>query len=455
MQPIRINDISELDSHRLLQPIRQALPTNAKLHVVGGTIRDILSGRPILDLDLSSVLPPNEATTYFNKAGLRVIATGIEHGTVTIVVEGHNVELTTFRSPSTHSHEQFSRTIEEDLSGRDFTINAMAYDIGESILIDPYGGQQDLKQGLLRAVGNPMDRLTEDPLRLLRLVRFGPNAGRQVASNLWQAALVVAPTLKNIATERLRAELEKIIVGQHPDQSLLALLDLGLLQYLIPELMPAIGFEQNEYHIHDVFTHTLEVVRRTPAIKHIRLAALFHDIGKPHTLSVDENNRRHFYCHEHESGRVARQVLKRLTFSKNDQRQVGLLTEYHMRPLRCGPPAIRRLMRDLEDLLPDWLALKIADKSPTMPDDEFVAEVLLFFELWQEEIRRAKGAPYGKLAVNGHDLQEKIGIPPGPELGQLLRKLESLVIEDPSRNEQSTLLEYAHQLWGPLGTKQH
>jgi len=440
-----LETLSTLSTTPLITRIEQALGPEGQLHVVGGTVRDFASGKRACDIDLATPLHPDEVEAKLVSAEIRVVKTGIEHGTLTAVVDGNNIEITTFRKPGSRTESDYSKTIEEDLSGRDFTINAIAYSLAKKALIDPHHGLPDLRSGLLRAVGSATDRFKEDPLRILRMVRLGPADGRTVDEETQNSASKLRTLLEGVSIERIRTELEKILVSEHPSAGLRSLQALELLEYTIPELLPAVGFEQNDFHVEDVFDHILSVVDRAPQNLLLRLSALFHDMGKPHTLSVGEDGRRHFFNHEAISEEITKKVMTRLRFSKELTKSVALLVSLHMRPLSCGPTAVRRLMRELEDHLSDWLALKVADAAPTMPEEEFNEMLTHFTTLLEKEILRQKESPYGKLAVNGHDLIV-LGLSPGRFLGQVLGELEEIVIEDPSLNDKEVLLKRAKDI---------
>jgi tRNA nucleotidyltransferase (CCA-adding enzyme) len=274
------------------------------------------------------------------------------------------------------------------------------------------------------------------------MIRFGAAQGRQIDSATFAAAQSLVERLVAVSVERIAHELDEILLSPFPHLGVRALFDVGALPYTIPELIPSIGFEQNRFHIHDVFEHTLWVLERTPADRILRWAALFHDIGKPHTLSVDGAGNRHFYQHEVVSEKQSRTRMHALRFSRDDTDRISSIVRHHMRPLDCGAAGVRRLIRDLGDELPRWRAFKDADSPPTMPEQEF-KEISEGFDILLaiENARRALPA-YGKLAVSGSDIIA-LGASPGPIIGRILFELEELVLEDPARNERELLLEEA------------
>jgi tRNA nucleotidyltransferase (CCA-adding enzyme) len=378
---------------------------------------------------------------------LRVVETGIQHGTLLVVIDGVHCEVTTFRQPADRDTHIDARDIATDLAGRDFTINAIAFCLRDRKLVDPFNGIGDLTAGIMRCVGDARARFSEDPLRMLRMVRFGSAQGRAVDSNTLEAATGLIAELQRVSVERIRHELEEILLSPYPAAALQSLLTLGALPWTIPELLPAVGFEQNRYHIHDVFDHTLAVVDRTPPDRILRWAAVFHDIGKPHTLSVDKEGERHFYSHEVVSNSLCQKRMEQLRFSHDDTKQICAVVRHHMRPLNCGPAGVRRLIRDLGDTLPLWRAFKDADTSPTISSDENVSTAQAFDSLLATERKRMEVPSYGRLAVNGEDLKS-LGMKPGPAMGAILKQLEEAILEDPSKNDRAVLLELAQKLAG-------
>ncbi|RIL10836.1 MAG: tRNA nucleotidyltransferase, partial [Proteobacteria bacterium] len=295
------------------------------------------------------------------------------------------------------------------------------------------------------AVGDPAARFEEDPLRILRMVRFGPASGRDVEEDTLRAARSLAGKLKSVSAERVQLELRKIVSSPHAAQALRFMANHSLLPNTLPELLPCIGFEQNRYHTQDVFEHTLSVLENCAREGLLRWVALFHDVRKPESLSVGEDGERHFYEHEFISERECKRALKRLRFSNEDQEAVALLVRTHMRPLECGPPGVRRLMRDLGELFETWRAFKIADASPTMPKSEFDERLGRFDELVAKERERLERENAPGLAIGGDDLIN-LGLKPGPIMGKILKALEEAVLDEPALNERPILIERAKQL---------
>lgn len=429
-------------------PIVQLVKTlgpEAQLHLVGGAVREAFLSDRKTDLDLTSVFPPEKSEKLLVAAGLRVIETGIKHGTITVLVENNPIEITTFRKPGAAKPEDYSTNIEEDLRGRDFTINAIAFSLHTNSIVDPTGGIADIGAHVLRAVGVAGDRFREDPLRLLRMIRFGPAAGRSIESDTLLAATQLAPIIERVSAERVREEVTRILLSASPGEALRAMLGCKLIDVLFPEMLPSVGFEQNDFHIHDVFEHTIWVLERCPSEKLLRWAAFFHDLGKPRSLSIDADGRRHFYKHEEYSEEIANTIMHRLRFSNDDIDAIRSLVRHHMRPLECGPSGVRRLIRDLDSQFDNWRIFKRADAPPKMSDGEFEEKMKAFDSMYDAEMKRRQASGQSKLAIGGNELIA-LGLRPGPRLGSVLKRLEELVIENPECNERETLLERAKDI---------
>lgn len=412
----------------------------SELYLVGGSVRDAFHGIEDTDLDIATSLEATEVKRRCDAHGIRVIETGLQHGTVLAVLDQTHIEITTFRIPSSRDQHSTARDIITDLCGRDFTINAIAFDVIRHTLVDPHNGLADLNNGVVRSVGDAEERFTEDPLRILRMIRFGDAQGRTIDPTTCAAAARAAPLLEKVSCERIKAELDKILLSPMPQRGIKRVQEIGALQFTIPELLPAVGFEQNKFHIHDVFEHTLWVLERTPKDLILRWSAIFHDVGKPHTLSVDADGSRHFYSHETVSEDLAKHRMQLLRFSNDESKAIASIVRHHMRPLECGTPGVRRIVRDLGPQLSRWRAFKSADASPTIAEDEFLRVATRFDQMLDDELTKMAGPAYGKLAITGEDLKS-IGIKPGPEMGLILRELAELVIEDPSINTKDSLLE--------------
>ncbi len=437
--------LKKISNSKKLQKIIRVLEPDSQLVIVGGCIRESLSGNKNSDIDLATLYTPEKVRGLLKKYKIRTYETGMQHGTITAVVEKENIEITTFRKPVAGKKNIYSKSLKEDLAARDFTINAIAYDPFKNVIVDPLKGVADLNKNILRACKDPLKRFKEDPLRILRMIRFGTAAGRKIEKKTLDAGIKCAPLLKKVSVERIRLELEKILLCKFPADGIRALADYGLLKYVLPELLPSVGFEQNKYHTQDVFEHTLTVISGTPDNLRLRLAGLFHDIGKPASLSVGDDGERHFYLHENIGAEICKKAMRRLKFSNQEIKAVSELVKLHMRPVDCGPSGVRRLMRDLGEYFEDWKKLKRADFPPIIPKKEFNKQFNSFLRLVKKEIERLEKSNQRKLALNGHDLIN-LGEKPGKRLGEILKTLENMVIENPELNDHNILIKKAKTL---------
>ncbi len=428
--------------------IEAALPEQTELYLVGGTLRDIILDRTIYDFDLASSMEALPLCEHLEQRGIRTIPTGLKHNTVTALPRRTDrpVEITTFRGKREQTEAQPAQGITEDLWLRDFTINALAYNLITEELIDPVQGLLDIQHKIVRAVGSPAERFKEDPLRLLRMVRFASWEGFSLDQESRKEALLKAPLLARISVERIREEFNRILLSERPKHGLFLLLELKLLEQFMPEVAAFDGFEQNRFHHLDLFSHCASVVEKTPPDLVLRLAALLHDIGKPSTLSTDEQGERHFFCHETVGLELARAILERLRYSRNIISDVEVLIRTHMRPLTAGPSGLRRLLRDTDHLFEKWRQLKKADSLSVPMDPQVVEREFADFDKAIAEVHLGPDvSPFKNLAVNGNDLIA-LGLKPGPSFGTILRTLHEKVLDKPELNSKEVLLKMVQEM---------
>ena len=422
-----------------------------ELFLVGGTVRDALLGlEGHGDYDLAIGLPPETILAKLESSGVHVIPTGLRHQTVTAVFENpkRHVEITTFRGPGMNPLGGVvqSDSIETDLAYRDFTINAMAFGLREKKLIDPLQGAEDLSRRLIRCCGDARKRFQEDPLRILRAVRIASVLGFSISPETAAEISSQAAMLAKVSMERIRDEVERILLAPGIRRGFEMLAEFGLLIWCIPELVPSVGCEQNRFHSADVYHHTLDVVENTEPDLILRLSALFHDVGKPHTISIDEvTGDRHFFKHETVGADITVEALKRLKFSNEIIDATSQLVRTHMRPTDAGAPGLRRLLRDTGEYYDRWRALKEADTLATNIDRNAFREHIADFDRRMEEVKRGpKLSPLSSLAIRGSDLLE-LGMKQCPQIGEILRALHEQVLDDPSLNSRETLLEIVRE----------
>lgn len=418
-------------------------------YAAGGAVRDLIMGNVPHDYDIATSAKPEEVKQIFEKT----IDTGIRHGTVTVILNKVGYEITTFRLDGKYSdgrhpeNVKYVRSAREDCRRRDFTINAMMYN-PETGIIDYFGGRNDIKNKIIRCVGNPERRFREDALRMLRAVRFSATLSFKIDEYTKKAIKKCAPLIKRVSSERILEELNKIILSDNPDY-FRELHKLGLLQFIIPQLERCFGEPQrNKYHIYDVGEHIMHAVKNTPRDFVLRWAALMHDVGKPCCSSTDSSGIIHFYGHHRESRRITVDVLHKLRMDNDSIKSIAVLVENHDVRVDSVPSAVKRTMaRTGAALFEKLLLLQKADNSAK--NTAYLAEKLNRIEavsrIYNEIL--AEDQPYlvSQLVVNGNDLI-KIGYRPGRIIGDTLKKLIDEVIINPRLNNRDYLLRRAEEL---------
>ena len=417
-------------------------------YTVGGCVRDSLLGRIPNDWDITTNATPEQMKACF--ADFRVIETGIQHGTLTVIVEGMQLEITTYRNDGEYLDNRhpvqvtFSKHIEDDLSRRDFTVNAMAYHPKKGV-VDLFGGKEDLENCVIRAVGDAKTRFCEDGLRILRAIRFASVLDFDIAEDTAKAVHECKNLLSGIAAERIREEFCKLICGPGAVRILREYID--VVAVFLPELDRCVGFEQNtKYHCYDVFEHTLhalELCENNDLIT--RLGVLLHDIGKPLCYTEDELGG-HFKGHAPAGVELTREILSRLRFDNETIRRMEFLVEWHDIPLSAEKKRVKRLMQRIkdEDIL-RLLEIKRCDRLAHAKDFQELAPDLALIPSVIEEIRAEDACLSLKtLAVDGSDLMA-LGVPEGKKIGEMLHLLLDDVIEERLPNQKEALLQAAKE----------
>lgn len=420
-------------------------------YAVGGCVRDSILGRIPQDWDITTSARPEQVKALFP----RTIDTGLQHGTVTVLLEREGFEVTTYRidgkyEDSRHPTEViFTPSLEEDLKRRDLTINAMAYN-DEKGLVDIYGGLEDIQAQIVRCVGNPLERFEEDALRILRAIRFSAQLGYRIEEKTKDAIRQLASSLKNISAERIQTELIKLITSPNPDYLRVAF-DCGVTKVFLPEFDLAMETEQNHpHHCYSVGEHTLHALTEVEPDKVLRLAVLFHDIGKPATLTKDEKEITHFHGHAQVGADITKEVLRRLKFDNDTISGVSKLVFYHDygNDLKPDMRILRRMVNKIgEDAFPGLFQVKRADilAQSNFLRQEKLVRLQRWQQLYQELREKGQCVSLKTMAVTGSDLIH-LGMNPGRELGEVLQKLLELVLEEPENNTREFLLAQAKEM---------
>jgi tRNA nucleotidyltransferase (CCA-adding enzyme) len=424
--------------------------------LAGGAVRDLVrkaeglySGGLPEDFDVATDALPEEVAKLFP----RVVPTGLQHGTVTVLSGDHKMEVTTFRGEGPYldgrrpSAVTFLGDIDGDLARRDFTINAMAWDPIDGVLRDRFGGVADLRRHLLRAVGDPLARFREDGLRPLRAVRFACTLRLALHPATRRAIPQTLDVFDKVAKERVRDEFVKLLVrGAPPSRGLRLLYSTGLLGKIIPELLESVGFRQNRYHAWDVWRHTLCCVDFAPADLTVRLAALLHDVAKPRCAAPKEGapGENTFYDHEKVGADLSEEILTRLRFPSREIERVALLVRehnWHYLPEWNDATVRRTLARIGPAELPALWALRRADlQARGRLVEEGLANQTACQARFAAEVARAGALKISDLAITGEDVMRELGIGPGRQVGQVLAQLLDQVIDDPELNKRNDLI---------------
>jgi len=455
---VRLNQTIPSEVRELCTRLREA---GFRSWIVGGCVRDQLlcelENKPAADIrgdwDIATSARPEQVQKLFR----RVIPTGIQHGTVTVLMNKSGYEVTTLRGETSYTDGRrpdavyFVDDIKDDLARRDFTINAIAYDPLEDVLIDPFDGIRDLRARVLRAVGDAAVRFAEDGLRVLRAARFVATLNVELDPDTERAIVPSLDSYRKVSAERIRDEWLKTTKAKKPSRAFEVMKNHGLLAISAPELMESVGCEQNHYHAFDVWGHAMHCLDNCPNQPLLRMAGLLHDVGKPRSRAWSDKTQDYtFYEHERIGAEMAEPMLERLRFSNDERAHIVALVRHH---LICydgtwSDAAVRRWVRRVSpELVGDLYALSEADVTAKGKDPTADLENITQLKAHVEKVI-AQGAAFSvkDLAVNGGTLIKELGVKPGPDVGRVLRALLEEVIEDPEKNQPSVLLERARDL---------
>ena len=414
--------------------------------LVGGCVRDMLMGKTPHDIDITTNAAPDETKEVFRD--FHTLDIGIKHGTVTVMIGGEPIEITTYRKESAYSDGRhpdtvsFTRSIKDDLSRRDFTVNAIAYN-PDSGIVDPFGGRADINSKVLRCVGTPTERFTEDSLRILRGLRFASVLDFTIDKATKDAMYLCKDLISIVSPERIYTEITKLLCGQNAGTIISNYSD--ILAVALPEIKEMKDFEQhNFHHIYDVLNHTAKVVDSVYPAVHLRLAALFHDCGKPDCFSLDDNGVGHFYSHASISASKANEALLRLRCDNDTREKVVKLVKIHDTPIEPDIRTVRKKLQKYgEDIFFDLIKLQRGDNKGLSPDYLYRQETYDKLEsLARQIIEENQCFSLRNLAVNGRDMMS-LGLK-GKDIGTALDELLKAVIEEKCDNDKKSLIAYYH-----------
>lgn len=420
--------------------------------IVGGCVRDLLLGRSIADWDIATNARPEEVMKIFPKT----IPTGIAHGTVTVLLKGTPYELTTLRGETTYSDGRrpdavhFVDDITADLARRDFTINAIAIEPTTGHVIDPFDGRGDLLRRRLRAVGNPMERFSEDGLRVLRAARFVATLELDLDPETHRAIQPTLDTFRKVSAERVRDEWVKTMKAKRPSRAFEVMRETGILAVTCPELLEGVGVEQNRHHVFDVWRHGLACLDACVGDPVLRIAALLHDVGKPRSRAFSDKTKDYtFYDHDRIGAEIAEPIVQRLKFSNDEQARIVALVRHHLfHYTDWTDAAVRKWIRRVgRDRIDDLYLLNEADvlgKGRQAPDD--LAALAGLKAHVARVIAAGDALSVRDLKISGRDLMSDLAMKPGPLIGELLAALFEEVLVDPSLNDRASLLARADAL---------
>ncbi len=438
-------------SKNALWAIQKLTECGYEAYAVGGAIRDIIMGKGANDFDITTSATPEQMKLVFE--GERLIETGIKHGTVTIVKNHENLEITTYRKDGKYDDNrhpksvEFTSSLEDDLSRRDFTVNALAYSPISDTLVDYFDGTRDIQKRVIRAIGEPQKRFEEDALRILRAIRFSATLGFKIEEKTKDAMQKCAHLIKNISKERIAIELNKLLCGKNAKNAILE--NYSILGLIIPEIKKMHGFDQrNSWHVYDILTHTAVVVENIPPVPHLRLIALLHDIGKVHTFSVDENGVGHFYGHNGVSAERAREFFNEYKYDNFTKERCCQIISLHDTPIEPTKIFIKkRLNRMGKDAFFDLIAIKRADNLAQNLQKVDLTTIDKIEQIAKQIIEEESCFSLKDLAVNGKDLTD-IGFEKGKKIGEILEYLLNEVIEERTINDKQTLINIAKTKFG-------
>lgn len=439
-----------IDLPKKVKRIISVIESNGyEAYAVGGCVRDSILGREPNDWDITTSASPQQVKELFR----RTIDTGIKHGTVTVMLDREGFEVTTYRIDGEYEDSRhpkkvtFTSELTEDLKRRDFTMNAMAYNDRDG-LVDVFGGAEDIRNKIIRCVGNPKERFEEDALRMMRAVRFSAQLGYAIEGKTEAAIKEMSDNLKNISAERIQAELIKLLVSPHPDY-LRICYNTGITGVILPEFDRCMETEQNNpHHCYTVGEHILHSLKEVRGDKVLRLAMLFHDMGKPETKFTDEKEIDHFHGHAKIGESIAKRALHRMRFDNDTVYKVSRLVFYHDYPIEVSAKSVRRAVNRIgEDIFPYLFDVKRADilAQSGYRKEEKIAWLEEIKNIYEKVLEDRQCMSLRDLAVTGKDLIVA-GMKSGKEIGEALEELLNIVLDNPKENTRERLMEHVDRM---------
>jgi tRNA nucleotidyltransferase (CCA-adding enzyme) len=442
------NEITEI--------INRLTSNGFECYLVGGSVRDLVLGHEVLDYDFATDALPENVTRLFRK----VIPTGIKHGTVSVLMKEKQYEITTYRSdgkyldgrrPETIS---FSKTLEEDVRRRDFTINGLAYDMKKEQIIDYVSGLDDIDRKIITTIGDPISRFSEDGLRPFRACRFASKLYFSIEKNTFNAISGTLDIAKQVSSERIRDELLKLLDTEKPSIGLEYMRESGLMKLVLPELLEGLNLSQNKFHMYDIYYHSLYSCDAIPGEDRIlKLAALLHDIGKINTRNEVGQGESTFYNHEVIGSKITKRIMKRLKFSNEEIVRVTNLVLNHMFHYvdEWTDGAVRRFIRKVGlDNLKELIVLRLADRRGNGQRDGLPAPIIELQRRIEKVIADDSALTVKDLDIDGHIIMQEFNVKPGPTIGNILNELLEMVLDDPEANNRETLLLKAKEIYNNL-----
>lgn len=451
METLKIS-IPENERKTILSLVKRFRDNGFECYLVGGSVRDLILDHELYDYDFATNAKPEEVMKLFR----RVIPTGIKHGTVSVIKNNRTFEVTTYRADGKYvdgrrpESVSFSLSLEEDVCRRDFTINGLACDIDRGEVIDYVGGLDDLKRGIIRTIGDPMERFSEDGLRTFRACRFAAKLNFEIEEGTFQAISKCLDVAGKVSVERIRDELNKLLEAEKPSIGIENLRKTGLLRLFLPELADCYKVMQNKYHQYDVYYHSVYSCDAAPRQEPlIRLAALLHDIGKVAAKEGGDDGEATFYNHEVIGARMVRRIMKRLKYSNEEIARVNNLVINHMFHYTSDwtDGAVRRFMRKVGvENIDDLFTLRLADRKGNGSRDGLPAPIRVLQSRIERVIEEENAITVRDLQINGHDLMKRFDLHPGPVIGSVLNGLLEIVLDDPGANTNEQLMEHAESI---------